>query len=158
MDKDTQTDQNDSYEKIVKQLSDIQLFGSKKAQNIHNIQQKIEKDIKKNEAFLDLHCDEISRDIGANSLSKKTGDEKVSETILEEETLKPWSDLMLFTNEVPKDSVKMQLDRPKPRAPSNLPRFNINSATQQVRRSSIDVQKKNKLLAQIKSIDANGSP
>ena len=37
-------------------------------QNIQDIKRKIQKDIEKNGELLDLHCDEISRDIGTNQL------------------------------------------------------------------------------------------
>lgn len=168
MEKDSKTDRNSSLnEPIVdamKQLAELQLFASKKAQNIHNIHHKIKNDIKKNEALLDLHCDEISRDIGVNHSNKKKilfDDESVNEIIRDDANIKVWNGMMSSSNETfttPKIATPVSSERVKSRPTSNLPRFNINLASQQVKRIPIDPQKKNKMMTQIKPIDTtNGS-
>lgn len=148
-------------------MDDIKHFASDGAQNIHAIHQKIQNDIEKNEALLDLHCDEISRDIGALSLSKNSlFDVDIDETV-ESGTVEPINDLYPtngnkpsngFTdkiNGVKEPSAPLNLDKSKiPRTTSCLPRFNINVGGKPMKRMPIDPQKKSKLLAQLKSIES----
>lgn len=157
---DRQSSLNEPIVDAMKQLAELQLFASKKAQNIHNIQHKIQNDIKKNEALLDLHCDAISRDIGIDHSAKNKkilfDDDSVNEQNYHDGNIKTWNGMMsssVETYAAPKISTSVSSERPKSRPTSNLPRFNINLASQQVKRAPIDSQKKNKLMTQIKPID-----
>lgn len=154
MEKDLRTQRKGSQEKMTKtmnHLAELQLFANKKAQNIHNIQQKIQNDIKKNEALLDLHCDELSRDIGVKEILKRkpSFDSQLSR---DGDSIQLRNGLMSSSNSfetytAPKSSNSLLSEQPRSRAISSLPRFNINLAAQQAKRSSTDPQKKNKLLA-----------
>lgn len=150
---DPNTGTND-LKAISQQLTEIHQFASNDAQSILNIQQKIQKDIEKNEALLDLHCDEISRAIGALNLPKELNSYEPSEGG-EMAAFKSLNDLLEFKNDDSKDMISIKSDRPKAmRTMSSLPRFNINLTGKPAKRTPIDPQKKNKLLAQLKSIDA----
>lgn len=166
---------------IVQQMADIHLFANNGMQNIQNIKRKIQNDIEKNEVLLDLHCDELSRDIGANQLTKKSVDSFNADTANgtnrslaansdyskmkppssnginhDEKTNKPWNKVPISPSSPPscESSITLNSDQPKARRPSSLPRFNINSSGKMMQRIPIDPQRKSKLLAQLKSIEA----
>lgn len=163
-------------DQIVQQMADIQLFADNGMQNIQDIKRKIQKDIEKNEVLLDLHCDEISRDIGTNQLPRKSvgsfGDNAVTNRSIgvnsnypkikspssngyDEKATKAWNKMPMSPSEPPtSESIAMNTDQLKARRPSSLPRFNINSSGRLTQRIPIDPQKKSKLLAQLKSIEA----
>lgn len=165
-----------SDDQIVQQMADIQLFANNGMQNIQDIKRKIQNDIEKNEVLLDLHCDEISRDIGANQLTRKSVDafdanvvpnrsigvnsdyskvKSPSSNGYDEKVTKAWNNMPISPSNPPtSDSITVNSDQPKARRPSSLPRFNINSSGRLTQRIPIDPQKKSKLLAQLKSIEA----
>lgn len=163
VDRDNSATMNgDSDQQIAQQLADIHLFSSEKTENIHAIQQKMQKDIVKNETFLDLHCDEIGRDLGmfyAENESPFVID-KPNGMDHEIGPMKPIGDLLSFKTNMPNASkvpLPIHSDRTNgSRAASSLPRFNINLGGQSkpVKRTLLDPLKKSKLLAQLKSIDA----
>lgn len=142
-----------SDDQITQQMHDIHLFANNDMRNIQNIKHKIRKDIEKNEVLLDLHCEEISRDIDADQLIESTAesfainDEMRGAAINPDQspTSKPWNKSSLSPNSE---------QQTKARRPSSLPRFNINSSGRTIHRIPIDPQKKSKLLAQLKSIEA----
>lgn len=164
-----------SEEQIAQQMADIQLFANNGMQNIQDIKRKIQNDIEKNEVLLDLHCDEISRDIGANQLTKKSVDSfepnaatnrsigvnsnysKIKSPlsngiVYDDEFTKSWNKMPISPAS---ESIIINSDQPKAsRRQSSLPRFNINSSGRLTQRIPIDPQKKSKLLAQLKSIEA----
>lgn len=131
-------------------MAEINLFASDGAHSIHAIHQKIKNDIEKNEALLDLHCDEISRDIGFN-LPKDFDVERSSDF----GSLKPINDLLLYKGDK-LNGIKepLPINSKAPRTASCLPRFNINLANKPLKRTPIDPQKKSKLLAQLRSIES----
>lgn len=156
------TKNDDSDQQIAQQLADIHLFTSEKLENIHEIQQKMQNDIAKNETFLDLHCEEIGRDIGIFYAENESpfvidkpngGDHDIG-------PMKPIGDLLSFKSNMPNASkvpLPIHSDRTNGSRPaSSLPRFNINLSGQPkpMKRTLLDPQKKSKLLAQLKSIDA----
>lgn len=133
-------------------MADINFFANEGAQSIHAIHQKIQNDIEKNEAYLDLHCDEISRDITFNLSKDALFDMERPNDI---ESLEPINELLPFKNEKPNGSkVPLPIQSKPPRTASCLPRFNINVAGKPVKRPPIDPQKKIKLLAQLRSIQS----
>ncbi|XP_031620331.1 kinetochore protein SLK19 [Contarinia nasturtii] len=149
----------------IRRLDDIKHFANDGAQNIHAIHQKIQNDIEKNEALLDLHCDEISRDIGALNLSKNSQLFDDIDESGDSGALKPINDLFQMNNDKRngfndkinglKETVSFNSDKTKiPRTVSCLPRFNINVGGKPTKRMPIDQQKKTKLLAQLKSIES----
>lgn len=166
-----------SDDRIAQQMADIHLFANDGMENIQNIKRKIQNDIEKNEVLLDLHCDEISRDIGVNQLTKKSNDSFEANTITNrsiginssssngitdygEKVSKAWSKIQLSPNKSnppSTESISSNSDQPKARRPSSLPRFNINSTGRLTQRIPIDPQKKSKLLAQLKSIEAGNA-
>lgn len=168
-------------DQMVQQMAEIHLFANNHIQDIQHIKRKIQKDIEKNEVLLDLHCDEISRDIGANELSKNASDSfEISGTTnvtnrttgsnsdyskmklmpsngtnIELKADKSWNNLPLSPKSSPNsEPIALNSDQSRARRPSNLPRFNINSSGRMFQRTPIDPQKKSKLLAQLKSIEA----
>lgn len=149
---------NDDSQQLIQQLADINLFANDESTNIHAIQQKIQRDIQKNEAFLDLHCDEISRDINAlNSPRQAHLFDAVSENGIHRESENNLMNglLMIKSNrsDDSKDSLLTNSSKSRaPRTTSCLPRFNINVGGKPLKRTPIDPQKKSKLLAQLKSI------
>ncbi|XP_055322434.1 uncharacterized protein LOC129578224 isoform X2 [Sitodiplosis mosellana] len=153
IDKDTCIIRNDDSDRqIARQLADINFFANEGAQSIHAIHQKIQNDIEKNEAILDLHCDEISHDITFN-LPKDSSLFDV-ERSSEIGTLKPINNLLLYKGDKP-NGIQVPLPiNAKPRMNSCLPRFNINLAGKPLKRTPIDPQKKSRLLAQLKSIES----
>lgn len=148
---------NDDAQQLMQQLADMNLFAEDKTHNIHAIHKKIQRDIEKNEALLDLHCDEISRDVDALNLPKEVHLFDENEMNHNSAKFDAMNDLLLFKSkrsDQSKDSVLIHPNKPKPpRMASCLPRFNINVGGKPLKRSPIDPQKKSKLLAQLKSID-----
>ena len=68
---------------------------------------------------------------------------------------KPWNKLSVSSNSpTPSELITPNSEQLKTRRPSSLPRFNINSTGKIMQRMPIDPQKKSKLLAQLKSIEA----
>lgn len=141
---------------LAQQLADIHLFTTEEAQNIHAIQKKIQNDIEKNEAYLDLHCEqqcnEINRDIVGLNLPNGlfSGDESN-----ELRSSKPVNEMLLFKSD--KQNLMHEpfsSERGKAAKVSNLPRFNINMGGKPLKRAPIDPQRKIKLLAQLKSIES----
>lgn len=168
-----------SDDQIVRQMADIHLFANDGMQNIQSIKRKIQNDIEKNEVLLDLHCDEISRDIGVNQMAKKSSVDSFDTNTatnrsvgvnLDYPKMKPpssnginygekvnnaWNKVPISpSNPPPSESNTANSDHLKARRPSSLPRFNINSSGRLTQRIPIDPQKKSKLLAQLKSIEA----
>lgn len=168
-----------SDDQIVQQMADIHLFANDGMQNIQSIKRKIQNDIEKNEVLLDLHCDEISRDIGVNQVVAKKSVESFDANtstncsvgvnsdyskmrppssngiIYDEKVNKAWNKVPISPNNPPSsESNILNSDQLKARRPSSLPRFNINSSGRLTQRIPIDPQKKSKLLAQLKSIEA----
>lgn len=143
----------DSDRQIARQLADINFFANEGAQSIRAIHQKIQSDIEKNEALLDLHCDEITQDI-AFSLSKDDSMFDVGRST-EIDTLKPINELLQHKSDTQNGAkLPLPLNSKAPRMNSCLPRFNINLANKPLKRNPIDPQKKSKLLAQLKSIES----
>lgn len=164
-----------SDDQIVQQLADIHLFANNGMQNIQNIKRKIQNDIEKNEVLLDLHVDEISRDIGAKTIdsfeaSTTNGTNRSTVANSDYPKMKPpssnginhneksnktWNKIPISPSSSPSgESITSSSDQLKARRPSSLPRFNINSSGKMMQRIPIDPQKKSKLLAQLKSIEA----
>lgn len=66
-----------------------------------------------------------------------------------------WNKVPVSPNNPPSSELNTaNSDHLKARRPSSLPRFNINSSGRLTQRIPIDPQKKSKLLAQLKSIEA----
>lgn len=149
---------NDDSQQLIQQLTDINLFANDESTNIHAIQQKIQRDIEKNEAFLDLHCDEISRDINALTSPREAHlFDAVGENGIHRESENNAMNglLMIKSNRSDDSKGSLLINSSKSRAPrtaSCLPRFNINVGGKPLKRTPIDPQKKSKLLAQLKSI------
>lgn len=134
-------------------MADINFFANEGAHSIHAIHQKIQHDIEKNEALLDLHCDEISRDITFD-LPKDSSFYDVDRAS-EIGQLQPINDLLLSKNDKSNgNKLPLSSHSKAPRTASCLPRFNINLAGKPVKRTPIDPQKKSRLLAQLKSIES----
>lgn len=153
-------DKDDTQQQLMLQLADMNLFAKDETHNIHAIHQKIQRDIEKNEALLDIHCDEISRNIDVLNLPKEVHlFDVVGENERNHDSAKfnAMNDLLLFKSkrsDQSADSTMIHPNKPKaPRMASCLPRFNINVGGKPLKRAPIDPQKKSKLLAQLKSID-----
>lgn len=164
-------------DQMVRQMTDIHLYTNNDMQNIHNIKRKIQNDIEKNEILLDLHCEELSRDIYGNKLIKNAADsfdiatenraigsnfdhsklKSLPSNGINNEVKsdKPCNKLPNSPNSPPNGQpITLNSDQIKARSPSSLPRFNINSSGRMTQRIPIDPQKKSKLLAHLKSIEA----
>lgn len=141
-------------DQIVQQMTDIHLFANTDMENIQNIKRKIQQDIEKNEVLLDLHCDEISRGIGANAFTMN-GANSTSALNSDRSKLNGMNhDAKANKTLNSPPSSTLNSEQTKARRPSSLPRFNINSSGRMMQRIPIDPQKKSKLLAQLKSIEA----
>lgn len=146
---DTETTRNNDTDQITRQLADINFYANEGAHSIHALHQKIKNDIEKNEAYLDLHCDEISRDINLNLSTEPSFFD--SECSSEVGTLRPIDEMLEYkTNRVTKVP---PISAKAPRTASCLPRFNI-TAGKPMKRTPLDPQRKSKLLAQLKSIQS----
>lgn len=167
MDKSDTIENSDDIasDEIVHQMSDIHLFANNDMENIQNIKRKIQKDIEKNEVLLDLHCDEISRGICANGYAMNDAN-ITSTTDSDRSQMKiPLSNGMnhdekankILSSPSSSSLITLNSEHSKARRPSSLPRFNINSSGRMMQRVPIDPQKKSKLLAQLKSIEAANS-